>query len=156
MRQLCRFCNSHFLLRFRMSARGDSFFAVHFMLAIHVEIMHAAPLHKAKLEIMFVPIFRKRSQILGVQNCLSQCPANYVLRRQILQNIPSHKYTDIFWQSPRIFWLSHSGRNTYSSRTVIRTAADRKDYQRKRKRKSGRLMIVQSGLKVRNLRKVYV
>jgi hypothetical protein len=89
------FCNNHFLLTFRMSVRRDIFFAVHFMFAIHVEAMHAAPSDKAKLGIMFVPIFRRQSQICGFQSCLSQCPANYVLRRQILQNFPSHKNTDI-------------------------------------------------------------
>ena len=44
--------------------------------------------------------------------------------------------------------------NTSSSRTAIRTAANRKYYQRKRK--SGRLMIVEYGLRPWNLKKVYV
>ena len=78
-----------------MSVRRDSLCAIHFMFAIHVEAMHAAPLDKAKLGIMFLPIFRRRSQIYGFQSCLSQCAANYVLGRQMLQNFPSHINTDI-------------------------------------------------------------
>jgi len=65
------------------------------MFAIGVEAMKAAPLDRAKLRIMFVPIFGRRSQIYGVQSCLFQCPANYVLRCQMLQNFPSHKNIDI-------------------------------------------------------------
>ena len=62
---------------------------------MHVYAVHAAPLDKAKLGIMFVSIFRRQSQVYGFQSCLSHCPANYVLRRQMFRNFPVHKNTEI-------------------------------------------------------------